>query len=159
VILAVDAHYGDEVVVAGVRFADWPDAEPASEHVVRVAEAAPYLPGEFWRRELPGVLVLLETMEPPRVVVVDAHAWLGHGRPGLGARVFEVTGIPTIGVAKTLFRGAPAMAVLHGGSAKPLWVSAAGMEAEEAARCVGAMHGPHRVPTLLRRVDALSRGA
>ena len=39
----------------------------------------------------------------------------------------------------------------------PLLVSAVGMPIEEAVAGVKRMHGPHRVPTLLKRVDRLSR--
>ena len=45
----------------------------------------------------------------------------------------------------------------RGTSRSPLYVTAAGMEATEAARHIAEMHGPHRVPTLLKRVDRLCR--
>jgi deoxyribonuclease V len=48
--------------------------------------------------------------------------------------------------------------VLRGGSARPLYVTAAGLSADEAARRVRDMHGPYRIPTLLKRVDQLCRG-
>ena len=62
-----------------------------------------------------------------------------------------------IGVAKTAFAGAPAVPVVRGDSARPLYVTAAGLDPQLAARHLAAMHGPHRLPTLLKRVDTLAR--
>jgi deoxyribonuclease V len=47
--------------------------------------------------------------------------------------------------------------VLRGASKAPLYVSAVGIAADDAATAVRAMHGPHRIPTLLARVDAIAR--
>jgi deoxyribonuclease V len=68
--------------------------------------------------------------------------------------------VAVIGVAKTQFQSAStAAAVMRGGSRRPLFVTAAGMELAVAARCIQTMHGPHRLPTLLKRVDRLCREA
>ena len=48
--------------------------------------------------------------------------------------------------------------VLRGDSSRPLFVTAAGMNPHGAAELVRGMHGPHRVPTLLKRADQLARG-
>ena len=48
--------------------------------------------------------------------------------------------------------------MLRGSSARPLWVSAIGIDATYAATLVAAMHGPHRLPTLMVRADHLARG-
>ena len=67
--------------------------------------------------------------------------------------------MPVIGVAKTAFAGASlAVPLIRGQSQKPLYVSAAGLEAARAVECVGKMHGEFRLPTLLKRVDGLCRG-
>jgi deoxyribonuclease V len=64
-----------------------------------------------------------------------------------------------VGVAKTAFQGSTfATPVTRGTSARPVFVTARGMDVAEAARLVAAMHGPHRIPTLLGRVDRLARG-
>src|SRR5687767_12388554 len=158
VIAAVDVHYaGGGAVAACVAFRDWPDAEPAWERTVRVAEVAAYEPGAFYRRELPPLLEVLAG-QPFDAVLIDGYVWLGEGRKGLGAWVHEALGKPVIGVAKTAFRGAPAIEVLRGGSRRPLFVTAAGHDATATAEGVGRMHGAHRIPTLLKRVDRLCRG-
>jgi deoxyribonuclease V len=47
--------------------------------------------------------------------------------------------------------------VVRGTSRRPLWVTAAGIGPDTAADRVRGMHGPFRVPTLLKRVDHLCR--
>jgi deoxyribonuclease V len=95
-------------------------------------------------------------------LVVDGHAWLrALDDPGLGARLWEALGraAPVVGVAKQAFQGGVALPVRRGGSENPLWVTAAGMDAADACRCVSIMHGAHRLPTLLKRVDRACRDA
>jgi deoxyribonuclease V len=63
-----------------------------------------------------------------------------------------------VGVAKTRFQSAAAVEVLRGRSKRPLFVTAAGLPATDAAAQVAAMHGPTRIPTLVARADQLARG-
>jgi deoxyribonuclease V len=49
--------------------------------------------------------------------------------------------------------------VRRGDSQKPLYVTAAGVSAEDAASRISEMHGPFRIPTLLKQVDTLARSA
>ena len=66
--------------------------------------------------------------------------------------------VPVVGVAKTRFVDTPAEAeLIRGTSARPLFVTAAGLSQDEAKRCIARMHGAHRIPTLLKQVDALCR--
>jgi deoxyribonuclease V len=68
-------------------------------------------------------------------------------------------GVPVIGVAKTPFRTAThAALVFRGRSARPLYVTAAGMTIADAARLVAAMAGSFRLPDALKRADRLARG-
>ncbi len=165
-ILALDAHYsGARGAAAGVLFAHWGDAVPDAEYTAIFDAAAGYAPGALYRRELPGLLTLVETCDPsPSTIVVDGYVWLGGGvRPGLGKRLHDALGPgapPVVGVAKTLFRGAsPESALLRGRSRKPLFISAVGMELGEAKAAIAAMAGPFRIPTLLARADQLARAA
>ena len=164
-LACVDVDYrGQGAVAACVLFRDWADHLPAGEHVERIDEVAPYRPGEFYLRELPCLLAVLRRVsEPLEAVLVDGYVWLsGEGAPGLGGHLYEALGfsIPVVGVAKSAFAGAPqARAVYRGGSRRPLYVTAAGLDVDSAARHVEAMHGPFRIPTLLRRVDQLCRRA
>jgi deoxyribonuclease V len=49
--------------------------------------------------------------------------------------------------------------VQRGGSARPVFVTAAGMPRAEAAELVRLMSGRFRVPDALRRADKLARGS
>jgi deoxyribonuclease V len=142
----------------------WPDAAPVREAVVVVEGLAPYQPGEFYRRELPPLLAVLRSLpELPEVVVVDGFVWLdGEGRAGLGAHLHRALEgkVAVVGVAKTWFQGAGSVREVHRGTSKrPLFVSAVGLDLDQAADAVRAMTGSHRVPSLIRRADQLSRGA
>ena len=162
-ILAVDVHYRDDRArVAGILFRDWHDAWPEAERVLECEVAGTYRPGEFFRRELPCIGRLLkEINEPLECIVVDGFVYLGRERrAGLGKYLFDALNgqVPVIGVAKTAFRDTPkTTAVLRGRSKRPLYVTATGISDVLARECVLAMHGEHRIPTLLRRVDRLCR--
>ncbi|MHA0033508.1 endonuclease V [Deinococcus sp. PESE-13] len=163
-ILAADVQYGDTgAQAAGVLFTDWPDAAPERTLLVHLPEVAEYVPGEFYRRELPCLLRLVEVVAVPlSAVVVDGYVTLGEdARPGLGWKLWEALGraVPVVGVAKTAFAGTPAETeVRRGGSHSPLYVTAAGLPLADAKAQVAAMHGPHRLPTLLNQADRLARG-
>lgn len=160
----VDVGYGErEALAACVVARGWADAEPVETRVVSVAEVRPYAPGRFFERELPCLLAVLERLHTAiAAVMIDGYVTLDeHGTPGLGGHLHAALGerVAVIGVAKTSFRGSGfATPVVRGTSARPLWVTAMGTAVEPAARRVAAMHGEHRIPTLLGLVDRLARG-
>jgi deoxyribonuclease V len=164
-LACVDVDYRDgEAVAACVLFRAWTDDRAAAEVVERIPRVEPYQSGEFYRRELPCLLAVLGAVrEPLEAVVVDGYVWLGdESRPGLGAHLHESLGrvIPVVGVAKSLFPGVQvARPVVHGASQRPLWVTTVGIDADTAASHIRSMHGPFRIPTLLKRVDQLCRQA
>jgi deoxyribonuclease V len=166
-LACVDVSYRDDRVVAGcILFRSWADAQPAGQALVECGAAAPYRPGEFYLRELPPLLdVLSRVTTRPELVIVDGYVWLGPDKPGLGARLHAALGgqVPVVGVAKTAWRGSATsgqnrvVAIHRGGSAKPLYVTGAGIDVADAARLVASMHGEYRIPTLLKVVDRLTR--
>lgn len=162
-IAALDVYYladpsgAESGRAAAVVFDDWAAAAAISEHVVTVPDIAAYEPGAFYKRELPCLLAVLDGLAPD-VVVIDGYVDLAPGRPGLGRHLHEAIGVPVIGVAKTTFHDAVCVPVVRGGSARPLLVTTLGLPEEDAAAWIRGMHGDHRVPTLLLRVDQLSRG-
>ena len=160
-LLAVDVDYREAgAVAAGVAFSQWDAATPAWERVCPIAQVDEYEPGAFYKRELPCLLALLDAVpEPVHLVVIDGYVWLGDDRPGLGAHLHQATGLPVVGVAKTCFRSARALEVVRGSEARrPLYLTAVGCDPTEAAVWLRSMHGDHRLPTLLKRVDSLCRG-
>jgi deoxyribonuclease V len=162
-IAAVDVDYRDGFAVAAcIEFEDWTSERASRELVEVLSPIEPYQPGEFYRRELPCILKVLNALETlPRICVIDGFVWLGsREKPGLGAHLFEALGgkVAVVGVAKTQFRGAgPAVEILRGESRKPLWISAAGMDLHEAASAIARMGGGFRMPTLIKRADQLCR--
>jgi deoxyribonuclease V len=161
VLVCVDVHYGVAATTAAlVGFRAWSDPVPALELVDdHPPDPAPYHPGSFFERELPYlVAIVARVTEPIEAIIVDGYVWLGPERPGLGVHVHERFGVPVIGVAKTTFAGASATPVVRGTSARPLLVTSIGIDPGVAAAHIGAMHGPFRIPTLLKRVDSLARG-
>jgi deoxyribonuclease V len=160
-IACVDVDYRPQLAVAAcVEIRNWSDATPASETTIRLAgPIADYVPGEFYRRELPALLAVLRQIQSPSIVVVDGYVTLGE-RPGLGLHLYEALDrrVAVVGVAKTTYRGAGgAVPVLRGGSRRPLFISAVGIDVGAAAEGVLAMAGDARIPTILKRVDRLSR--
>ena len=162
--LAVDVHYNSNTAVAGgIAFRDWCDSGETAVYRSLCREPAPYVPGRFFRRELPCILHLLdEHALTPDTIVVDGFVYLdGERVPGLGKHLFDALGnrIPVVGVAKGRYVTAPdSLSVYRGKSRRPLYVTSVGMPISTARDCVLGMHGAYRNPTLLKRVDQLSRG-
>jgi deoxyribonuclease V len=163
-IACVDVDYRwNHCVAACVVLDTWEGASSRAEHVVRVEGVVPYDRDVFELRELPPIMaVLAQCMGSITCVVVDAYVWLdGARRRGLGAHLYERldASVAVVGVAKRRLPGALAREVFRGNSTHPLWVSVAGATPDEAERWLRSMHGAHRTPTALARVDRLCRGA
>ena len=161
-ILAVDVQYDDGAGtgrVGAIWFADWADAEPLRTASFEREDIAPYEPGHFYKRELPCVLDALAHEPRTALIVVDGYVDLGSERPGLGRHVHAACGLPVVGVAKSRFHAAPGIEVCRGGSARPLFVTAVGVDVARAAAYVAAMHGPFRVPTHIPRYTAAGAAA
>lgn len=165
-IALLDVHYsGGHGHAACVLASSWEDATSSDAFVVTVDDVMDYAPGQFFRRELPCLTAVLERVDVDglEAIVVDGYVFLDRDdTPGLGAHLYESLGgkVPVVGVAKNSFGDAESFAelVFRGESARPLYVTAAGMEGADAARCVEMMHGPFRIPTLVREADRLCRG-
>jgi len=162
-IAAADVHYLKDWAIAGaILFENWLSEQPAVTVRQSLAKVELYEPGHFYKRELPCLLKVLERVKNQfEIVVIDGYVWLnGRDSSGLGAHLHQALGekIPIIGVAKSKFKEAPcAKSVLRGRSRRPLYVTAIGIEAPVAAKYIQNMHGRHRIPTLLKMVDMLSR--
>lgn len=162
-LLAFDAHYSDEASrLVGAEFADWTDPEPARLRIWASGPAAAYQPGKFYQRELPLLLSALAEYELAEVatVIIDGYVYLdANGRPGLGHYLYEALDrrVPVVGVAKSYFRDNAAERVLRGQSQKPLYVTAAGIEAAAAADHLRSMAGPYRMPDILAAVDRATK--
>lgn len=162
-VLAVDVSYDqDEAFAAGVTFNNWMDEKPLSEVTASLKGMRNYIPGSFYLRELPAILELMNKLnETPEAVIIDGYVWLGsEKKDGLGGRLYKALNgrVPVIGVAKSAFKDTPEETKLfRGKSIRPLFITSAGMDLEEAKTYILHMHGMNRIPTLLKKADELSR--
>jgi deoxyribonuclease V len=165
-IALLDVHYGTQGAHAAcVLAASWVDATPVAGYCVAVRQVEAYEPGHFYRRELPCLLQVLDTLPcKPSVAVVDGYVWLPQeARAGLGLHLHHALGleIPVVGIAKTAFVGTESSPlvtkIFRGGSKRPLFVSAVGVELSLAGGWVQSMAGAHRIPSLVAAVDRLAR--
>lgn len=163
-LACVDVFYRDDCATAAcILFRSWTDSAPCASARVTISPVAPYTPGQFFRRELPCILAVLDQVsEPVDLVVIDGYVWLdGRDTPGLGAHLYRALSskTPVVGIAKNPYTGASqATPVLRGRSRRPLFVTAVGIDQRVAADHVAEMHGASRIPTLLKLADRLSKG-
>lgn len=162
-IVSVDVDYkATNAQAAAVAFDHWQASASKEEIVVPIDSITPYVPGQFYKRELPCILAALKALTcQPQLVIVDGYVWLtSDSDPGLGAHLFTALDnkIPVIGVAKTSFRGATAaVPIRRGNSHSPLFITSVGIDNAAAAKHIQQMHGSYRIPTLLKLADSLCR--
>ena len=162
-ILAVDVDYRDENLakVAGVLFKNWSDEKPTKVEIAYLKNIKPYISGEFYKRELPCILTLLEQLEElPKLIIVDGYVFLSQNKMGLGAYLSQSLNhkIPIIGVAKSPFSNISTETYLFRGvSKKPLYISSIGLDLKMAKKSIKNMGGKYRIPTLLKEVDRVCR--
>ncbi len=162
-ILAVDVKYtGKHAAVAGVVFVDWRDDTPKMELVTFIEVPDAYQPGQFYKRELPCILKLIAENELHlECIIVDGFVFLdGSTRAGLGKHLYDALSgkVPVIGVAKNPFKGIGSeYQIFRGTSKKPLYVTAVGIDLKTAKEYIRSMHGKYRQPTLLKRVDHVTK--
>jgi deoxyribonuclease V len=163
-ILAVDVQYSENnAVAAGVLIENWQDEKAQKECVSLIEGVAGYEPGNFFKRELPCILKLIaEHRLKPEIIIVDGYVFLdGFSKAGLGKHLYDALNgeVSVVGIAKKRFKDIDSrFEVYRGSSRKPLYVTAVGMDLEQAKRNVSSMHGENRLPTLIKRADQLCRG-
>jgi len=163
--IVIDVGYKDnQANIAAVSFKNWKDEQPLDTKKVLLNNIAAYEPGQFYKRELPCLEEILShyDLKKTDVVIVDGFVWLNsEKKKGLGANLYEVLDkkIPVIGVAKRAFHGENkyCKTIERGESKNPLYVTSEGIDVDVAARSIQKMHGEFRIPTMLKKVDQLSR--
>ena len=160
---ALDVHYeNDRAFAACILFEKWQDSLPLEIIRTDVPAAKPYQAGRFYLRELPCLLAVLQQAgQDFETILIDGFV---HLQPevgkGLGMHLYESLDYPAavIGIAKRQLKVAEQfLPILRGRSKRPLYISAIGCSLDHAARSVASMHGPHRIPTLLKLVDQCAR--
>jgi deoxyribonuclease V len=83
------------------------------------------------------------------------------GKYGLGGYLWDALEqkIPIIGIAKKSFINTEKLLtpIKRGQSESPLFISCIGIDKETVLAKVALLHGPHRIPTILKLVDSISR--
>jgi deoxyribonuclease V len=162
-ILSVDVDYRDKgAFIAGITFNNWQDENESGIFKSMLKNIEDYAPGQFYRRELPCILKLIEEHGiTPQTIVIDGFVYLdGNYKAGLGKHLYEALNrkVNVVGVAKRPFKGIPPECVLlRGKSKKPLYITSAGMPLEVAKASIKSMHGKYRVPALLKKTDQICR--
>lgn len=164
-ILAFDTYYYDnKAKTVCIEFTEWNQEKDFKVHTEIIDNVSEYIPGEFYKRELPCILSLLNNIDLKLVdvIIVDGFVYLDDAKKyGLGGHLYEKLNkeIPIIGVAKTNFASIEKdkKPLLRGDSKKPLYVTAIGIDLEDAFQKIESMAGEFRMPTLLKEMDRLTK--
>lgn len=163
-ILAFDTYYWeDKAKTVCIAFEHW-DSTSYTVYTEALSGIAEYTPGEFYKRELPCILSLLRQVDLVAVdyIIVDGFVYLDDNhKPGLGARLYDGLDckVPVIGVAKTNFATIEQLKkeLYRGTSIRPLYITAAGIDLEDALKKIRHMAGNYRIPDLLKKLDTLTK--
>lgn len=165
-ILAFDTYYYEnKAKTICLSFEDWDKEENFQIHSEIIEKIEDYKSGEFYKRELPCILSLFEklnTKEQIKAIIIDGYVYLDDAKKlGLGGHLYKKLNnkTPIIGVAKTnfatLFKNKRQL--LRGKSIKPLYITSIGIDVDEATELIKNMKGKNRIPTLLKKLDTLTK--
>ena len=160
-ILAFDTYYFDNrAKTVCLAFDAWNATRPTAIYTETLEGIVEYMPGQFYKRELPCILSLLQqvTLTDVEAIVVDGFVYLDDDqKPGLGYHLYDALQQKThvIGVAKSNFATLNnlKLPLLRGDSANPLFITSIGIELQTAGQFIASMSGPYRIPTLLKMLD------
>ena len=163
-ILAIDVHYRETFAKAVGALFEWDDMVPKKVFVEHINDVDEYIPGEFYKRELPCLIKVIEHVDinALEAIVIDGYIYVDNKfQSGLGAYLFENLRqkVPIIGVAKTSFfaNKETVIPIIRGDSKNPLFVSSINYPLEEAAHKIQIMKGEYRIPTLLKELDKITK--
>ncbi len=163
-VLALDVHYRKVLTKAvGVLF-DWKDTDPQEIICEYIEGVEDYIPGQFYKRELPCLMKIIEPLDISTldVIIVDGHIYVdNNGNYGFGGKLYEAleNKIPIIGVAKTPFYNnkETVTEIRRGKSDNPLYVSAIGIDLFTASENILDMAGDFRIPNILKTLDHITK--
>ena len=164
-ILAFDTYYyNDKAKTVCIQFEKWTAASPDKIYSEILEGIEDYIPGEFYKRELPCILSLLRQIDLNEIeaIVIDGYVYLDDEmKLGLGGYLYNalLRKVPVIGVAKSNFNTLHKLKipVLRGNSNNPLFITSIGIEVTTAAQNIRLMNGFFRMPTLLKTMDTLTK--
>ncbi len=106
-VLGVDVSYQvtDQTFTACAVLLKLPDLAPQDSCCGIGNVSFPYVPGLLSFREIPPLLPILKKAPRPDLIIVDGHGTAHPRSFGLACHLGLITGIPTIGCAKSLLVG------------------------------------------------------
>ncbi|MYS20506.1 Endonuclease V [Streptomyces sp. DvalAA-14] len=183
VAYAGDGRGTGDLVAAGVVVIDTATLTVVEQTTAVTTTSFPYVPGLFAFRELPVLIDALRTLTTtPDLLLCDGYGLAHPRRFGLASHLGVLTGLPSAGVAKTLFTGSYDPAALHlprgswaeltdGGETvgralrtrtdvKPVFISTGHLiDLPTLTDLVLALAPAYRLPETTRQADHLSRTA
>ncbi|MEE6126600.1 endonuclease V [Chryseobacterium arthrosphaerae] len=164
-IYAFDTYYYEDFAnTACIAFEDWESEKEVETFIEQTKINSEYESGAFYKRELPCILSLLQkiTLKSGDIIIVDGYVTLDNeGKSGLGGHLYKALDekYPVVGIAKNEFTtpDTERRSVFRGESRIPLFLTAKGIDVDEVKTKVEQMHGAYRMPTLLKKLDQLSR--
>jgi deoxyribonuclease V len=123
-VAGVDVGFEDKgkTTRAAIAVLDFPALTLHEQTIVRIPTTFPYVPGYLSFRELPGVMQALQKLRAtPDLVLCDGQGIAHPRRFGLACHLGVLTGLPTIGVAKSRLIGQYQEPAASKGAWEPLW--------------------------------------
>ena len=177
-ILVTDVFYNEinnSAHIAGAVINDW-----TSDKIVETYELdkididCAYIPGQFYKREMPCLIELWNSIPESKkaqinTFIVDGFYDIWDGRPGLGHHfrdwlIENGYNVEVVGIAKSPCRETnkftlPVYRTEESKTSKcrsALWVNGSNMENDYQNKVLN-MAGKYRIPTIIKKVDKLSR--
>lgn len=168
--LAVDSYYYSEsdCYTVGVVFDNWKSDTPKMTKSVHTRHFDNYIPGNFYKRELPGILDILKEFNINDIdtIIIDGYCWLNDREKGLvkglgmylnDALSVDYPDIDIIGVGKTLYGKRSTSIyneIIRGKAKKPLFITDCRLTNNETAGMkIKSMTGKFRIPYMLKYLD------
>jgi deoxyribonuclease V len=164
-VLALDVHYkpGNTAKSVGFLF-NWDDLQPQQTIIEYSSDIEDYVPGEFYKRELPCLLKVIEKVDLSELeaIIIDGYIYVdNNGKYGLGGVLWETLNrqIPIIGIGKTSFfsNKETVVEIFRGESKNPLFVSVIGCNLQITAEKIKSMQGNYRNPSILQQLDGITK--
>ncbi len=107
-VAGVDVGFLDQGAItrAAIAVLSFPDLDLVDQAIAHLPTSFPYVPGLLSFREIPAVLKAMEQLKQcPDLIVCDGQGIAHPRRFGIACHLGVLTGLPTIGVAKTRLIG------------------------------------------------------